>query len=470
MKRLSNLSLLLLLIASSSAIAEPKAVWEISEGIDRPESAYYDADSGALFVSQVVGNGSEKDGKGWISKISADGKMIKEKWATGLNAPKGLRAVNGVLWVSDIDHFVGFNIADGKKVDDVTVPNAKFLNDVATGLDGTVYVSDMGDKKIYAYKDGKLSVFAEGEVTEKPNGLLVSGTRLLVGGWDAGEKAGHLFALDLRTKEKTLITKEVTGNLDGIELDGRGNYIVTDWVAGKVLRISDNGKVETILQLAKGSADHAFIQGRNLLIVPRMMENKITAYQVGEPESGFKSLLNGKDLSGWITTGNWKAEKDGVYSLKPRPGEKGWKRYGAYLSTEKKYSDFELHVEYKIPPRGNSGIYVRIDDLKDPVGKGIEVQVLDSYSATKKLGHHDHGGIIRTTGPTKNMSNPAGQWNKMIVICRKHHMVVILNGEKIQDLQLNETPVKDRPLTGYINIQDHGLPMEVRNIRIKELG
>ena len=99
----------------------------------------------------------------------------------------------------------------------------------------------------------------------------------------------------------------------------------------------------------------------------------------------------------------------------------------------------------------------------------IEVKVLDSYAKTKNLGHHDHGGIIKTTGPSKNMSLPAEHWNRMIVICKGPHLRVILNGEEIQDLMLDKSAVKDRPPVGAIGIQDHGQKLWVRNIRIKEL-
>ena len=59
----------------------------------------------------------------------------------------------------------------------------------------------------------------------------------------------------------------------------------------------------------------------------------------------------------------------------------------------------------------------------------------------------------------------------MLVTCKGHHLVVELNDEKIIDVQLDETPVKDRPLEGYVGLQDHGEPNNIRfrNIRIKEL-
>ena len=188
-------------------------------------------------------------------------------------------------------------------------------------------------------------------------------------------------------------------------------------------------------------------------------------------KDGFVSLYNGKDLANWNTTGNWIPQKDGSLLIHPRPGEKGWQRYDAYLTSEKKYKDFILQVEYKYPKGGNSGVYFRIGDPKDPVKTGIECQILDSAGKPDdKMGHHDHGGIIRTVGATKNMSKKPGEWNKMIVTCKGYHLQVNLNGEDIVDIQLDKTPVKDRPLEGHISLQDHGEPnnLHFRNIRIKE--
>jgi sugar lactone lactonase YvrE len=268
--------------------AAPPLVWEVSQGIRAPESAYWDQTSGFLFVSNIGGGGGgRKDGDGYISKLTLDGQVVQSKWVAGLNAPKGLRSHGGTLWVSDIDRLVGISIAKGKLIQDVNVPGAKFLNDVACGPDGAVYVSDFLDNKIYRYLDQKLSVVAEGDELECPNGLLVQGDRLIIAAWglstDLSPKIpGRLSALDLKTKQRTFLTKEPTGNLDGVEADGAGGYLVTDWVAGKVLQISAEGKLHVILKLESGTADHAYVADKQLLIVPRMNENKVTAYRLGE--------------------------------------------------------------------------------------------------------------------------------------------------------------------------------------------
>jgi len=185
-------------------------------------------------------------------------------------------------------------------------------------------------------------------------------------------------------------------------------------------------------------------------------------------DDGFVPLFDGKTLDGWKTTGNWVVEEDGVVTLKPRPGEKGWQRYDAYLTTARKYKDFVLDLEFKIGKGGNSGVFMRVGDPLSQVSTGFEVQILDTHGK-ENPGHHDCGGVIRTVGPSKNMAKPAGEWNRYIITCKGHHLQVELNGEQIVDIELDKTPMKDRPLEGYIGFQDEAKRVWYRNVRIKEL-
>jgi len=189
----------------------------------------------------------------------------------------------------------------------------------------------------------------------------------------------------------------------------------------------------------------------------------------GGKKSAPTKLFNGKNLEGWKTEGNWMAGDKGVLTLKPRPGEKGWRRYNHYLYTGKKYKNFILSLEYKHPKDGNSGIHFRIGGKKDPVNTGIEMQILDSYGKKGKLTHHDCGGIIKTTPPLKNMAKPAGEWNKVVLECQGSKVRAFLNGELIVETDLSKSEMKDRLMEGYIALQDHGQPIWFRNISIKEL-
>ncbi len=180
-------------------------------------------------------------------------------------------------------------------------------------------------------------------------------------------------------------------------------------------------------------------------------------------------LLAGGDLTRhWNTKGNWILDKNGVATLQPRPGETGWQRYDAYLWSKKQYKDFEANFEYKVAKGGNSGFYFHVSDLKNPVQKGIEVQIYDSGSKKEgeKLTDHDSGGIIPGIPPTKNASKPTGQWNKMKVLVRGNKVTVWLNGEVVNEVALDNPKIKGRPESGYIGFQDHGLPLWLRRVDI----
>ncbi len=278
-----------------TAVSEPgpgKPIWETCDGCANPESAYYDPESGFLFVSNVNGDPSAKDTNGFIQQFTVHGKIVEPKWVGGLNAPKGMRAYKGLLWVSDIDEVLAIDIASAKVMKRITVPGATFLNDVAIAGDGTVYVSDTVKSKIYQIKKDKPSVFLEGQLVESPNGLLVNGNKLVVGGWGLGMKddwsvktAGSLFLIDLKTKKKNLITKKPLGNLDGLELTAAGDYLVSDWMAGKIYRVTKKGQVSTHGTGYKNSADLGYVGPRNMLVVPRMGENLISAYSLSSAKT-----------------------------------------------------------------------------------------------------------------------------------------------------------------------------------------
>ena len=286
-----KISLLFVYIFIHSAFAEDKqsnVLWSINKNIKAPESCYYNKSTGHLYISQIgEGGGMGKDGDGWISKYDLKGKLIKDKWAVGLNAPKGLRSDGSRIWVTDIDRIVSYNINSGVKEHDIKIDGAKFLNDLACSKDGTVYFSDMIASKIYQYKNKKISILIEGADIEHPNGLLVEGENLIIGAWGkeiqddfTTKTLGRLLSLNLKTKKITPITAKPLGNLDGVESDGKGGYIVTDWIAGKVFHVQKSGTSETLATFPKGAADHAFIADKKILILPEMLENKVGAFDL----------------------------------------------------------------------------------------------------------------------------------------------------------------------------------------------
>lgn len=182
------------------------------------------------------------------------------------------------------------------------------------------------------------------------------------------------------------------------------------------------------------------------------------------------SLLTANLADHWTTTGNWTL-KDGVAALTPREGEKGWARWSAYLWSNKEYGDFEIEFDYMVQEKGNSGFYFRVADKEDPVKQGIEVQIFDSGSwpAEKPLNDHDSGGIIPRIPPTKRAAKPAGEWNHFKITVKANQLTVVLNDEVVNKVDLTQGELGKRPAKGFIGFQDHALPLQLKNIAIKEL-
>jgi glucose/arabinose dehydrogenase len=107
-----------------------------------------------LYVANIEGKSDEKDGKGFISKMTPDGKVTTLQWVTGLNAPKGMSIYKNKLYVADLSRIVIIDIASGKPAF-TEVDGAQFLNDISIDDKGNVYASDSRSGKIYRFANGK---------------------------------------------------------------------------------------------------------------------------------------------------------------------------------------------------------------------------------------------------------------------------------------------------------------------------
>lgn len=270
-----------------AAAAQPTVLWQTS-GLKTPESALPVPVEGFAYVSNVAGNPTDKDGNGFISKVSlADGKIIALEWAKGMDAPKGMALAGGKLYTADIDELVEIDPATGKIIAKYEAPGAQFLNDVAADAQGNVYVSDSSTSTIWKLSGGKLEKWIDDKALKFPNGLHVSGDKLIVAAWGApgtSDKAAsspaNLVEIDIASKAiRDLGDGTPVGNLDGIEPDG-DDYIVSDWVAGKVFRIANSGKADLLLDLDQGTADIGYVPDQKLLLIPMMMSDKLTAYKL----------------------------------------------------------------------------------------------------------------------------------------------------------------------------------------------
>lgn len=191
------------------------------------------------------------------------------------------------------------------------------------------------------------------------------------------------------------------------------------------------------------------------------------------PGDGWRPLFNGKDLTGWEQVGGkeqtWGAENGVLYTS---GGEGGW------LSTTEQFADFELSLEFRVPPDGNSGVFCRTPREGNPAYAGFEVQVLDDYAAqyaTLKPFQYT-GSVYSVAAPSRRVTLPAGAWQRMFIRCEGPKIWVSLNGFPVTeaDMSQHQDKINEHPgvarTDGYIGLQNHGSRLEYRNIQIRELN
>lgn len=273
-----------LILCSTAALADPRLVWE-AKGLAQPESVVQDPATDALYVSNINGAIMQKDGNGFIAKLSPDGKLIEREWVKGLNSPTGLAVFDRKLYVADVDQLVEINIASGETVNRYEAKGASFLNDVATDAEGIVYASDTPTNTIWRLKDGSFEPWLTNDALNGPNGLLVQGDKLIVASFgkmpSEGQKQELAGLLSVNLEDQAvskLGNGEPVGNLDGLELLKPGVYLVTDWAAGALYRIDAKGKAERLIDLNQGSADLTYLADKKTVLIPMMLDNSLAAY------------------------------------------------------------------------------------------------------------------------------------------------------------------------------------------------
>ncbi len=200
---------------------------------------------------------------------------------------------------------------------------------------------------------------------------------------------------------------------------------------------------------------------------------------------GWTTLFDGGNLDAFKMgpDKSWAVE-GGAIALK-RTDYDGKEHNADYLWTKGTYGDFVLELEFKVPEKANSGVFLRTADLGDPVFTGIEVQVNNSFGKDQLTRGGTVGAIYDCQAPSKNAASPPGEWQHMRVSCRGPGIAVELNGQTVNDVDLdrwtlprknpdgseNKFPraLKDFARRGHIGFQDHGRPVWYRNVRVKAL-
>ncbi|RUW76420.1 MULTISPECIES: ATP/GTP-binding protein [unclassified Mesorhizobium] len=271
----------ILAFAAMTPIAEAGEIWRAS-GFEQPESALFDAANKRIIVSNIAGNPGEADGNGYLSVLSLDGKLVTRHWTDGMDAPKGMALSGGKLYVADITKVRVVDLASGKLVASIDVPNAVFLNDMTADSAGKVYVSDMLADTIYRIDGDRPELFVKDALLASPNGIFADGGRLIVASWGKGIKPdfstaepGGLLSVDLASKAiSPLPGAEKFADLDGVVAIGDSIY-ATAYMTGTLYRYKDGGKPEAFATFKPGSADIG-TDGKTIF-VPLMNEGEVAA-------------------------------------------------------------------------------------------------------------------------------------------------------------------------------------------------
>jgi len=197
----------------------------------------------------------------------------------------------------------------------------------------------------------------------------------------------------------------------------------------------------------------------------------------GANDEEFKTIFDGKSGAGWKTNTGKPVPRENVQDDGLNPHNAG----GYLVVYEKPYRDFVLDFDYKISNGCNSGVFIRVGDLKDPVMTGLEVAIDD----TTGNGMHDPGAFYDLVAPRINNQKPAGQWNHMTISAKGPKISVSFNGEDVSRIDLAEwtepgkrpdgsahkfknVTIKEMNRQGYFGFQDHAADCWYKNIKLKE--
>lgn len=206
-----------------------------------------------------------------------------------------------------------------------------------------------------------------------------------------------------------------------------------------------------------------------------------------ERKAGWKLLFDGATKAGWRGfhrddwPGVWEVEEGAIKRVKGRTG-------GGDLITADRYDDFELVLEYRIAPGGNSGIKYPVLERpgrKGRGGLGYELQIVDdAYHGDAKNPTRTTGSLYDLIAPAATkVLRPAGEWNQLRLVHRARHIEHWLNGTKIVDFQRGSDDMKARiarskyrdikgfgeVTRGHLLLQDHGNEIAFRSIKLRPL-
>lgn len=197
--------------------------------------------------------------------------------------------------------------------------------------------------------------------------------------------------------------------------------------------------------------------------------NEILVSHAGD---NWKSLFDGKSLEGWQGATNDYEVVDGALQCKPKRG--------GNLYTNESFGDFEVRLQFRLPPAGNNGLAIRYSGQGNPAYDAMtELQVLDNTADVYKNldARQYHGSAYGITAAARGYLRPVGEWNYQVVTVKGSTIKVELNGTVILDTDVAKVteymansahPGKDRT-EGFFGFAGHNDPVAFREIFVRPI-
>ncbi len=251
--------------------------WETPRAFSVPESAAYDPVRNCLYVSNYdPAHPSGEEGQQAIARLDLDGRIRERRWVSGLKNPTGLVVVGDKLFTVERQAIAEIDIEAARIIARYPIPGAKLPNDIAAAPDGTLYVTDSFRATIFKWTGGAVGAWLEDARIARPNGIVVDGSKLIVG--TNGD--GHLKSIDLATREIRPLVGLGPGLIDGLATLGGGEYLVSH-NEGRLFRVTADGRATKLIDttvVGWPMADFTLVKG--LVILPTFTDNRVVAFRV----------------------------------------------------------------------------------------------------------------------------------------------------------------------------------------------
>jgi glucose/arabinose dehydrogenase len=290
---------------STSPAAEPKGEQALArafktENFRAPESVLHDPEQDVYFVSNIDGEPLQKDGKGFIAKLAPAGHVVSMRFIEGLHAPKGMALRGRELWVSDIDVMRAFDRTTGAPIAtiDLKPHGAVFLNDVALGGDGNIYVTDMAvtmdanggkqrtktDRIFRIDANRNADIAYAGEMLRAPNGIVWAGNEFIV---------AQNYGKDLlrwTPGSEPRVFGRGKGEWDGVVALPDGTLLASSH-HDHAIHVIRNGTIEPLFARRPAPADIGYDGKRHLLLIPSLEGDWVEAWHLPQMQPAQRSSV-----------------------------------------------------------------------------------------------------------------------------------------------------------------------------------